>query len=83
MTWQRSTLKGYPPEPRKHHSMVSVGSQLYVFGGVDSAGRICENLLYVIDTGTYTSFNFLFIYFIYFAVMRMRYASYHVLKTIA
>lgn len=38
--WLRVEAKGVLPEPRSFHAMVSVGSNLYVFGGCGTKGRL-------------------------------------------
>lgn len=48
-------IEGAPPEPRSFHKMVSVGSDLYVFGGCGSSGRLAD--LHKFDTVSKTWSN--------------------------
>lgn len=42
-------MKGLPPTPRDSHTCVTLGNDLYVFGGTDGSSPLKD--LHVLDTG--------------------------------
>jgi N-acetylneuraminic acid mutarotase len=50
-TWSQPKSKGDPPPPRYGHSMVAVGTRLFLFGGCYGTSTLYSDL-YVYDTGT-------------------------------
>lgn len=42
-------MKGLPPTPRDSHTCVTLGNNLYVFGGTDGSRPLKD--LHVLDTG--------------------------------
>jgi Kelch motif/Galactose oxidase, central domain len=53
--WSQVAAKGTPPDARSFHRMVTVGDQMYVFGGCGASGRLAD--LHSLDpaTGTFAS----------------------------
>lgn len=52
--WSVVKVEGEPPDPRIHHSMVNVNSQLYVYGGYGIDSKNHYNDLYSLDLSTKT-----------------------------
>ncbi|XP_073015177.1 uncharacterized protein [Primulina eburnea] len=50
LIWSEPVMKGVPPTPRDSHSCITVGDNLFVFGGTD--GRRPLNDLHILDTST-------------------------------
>jgi hypothetical protein len=50
MVWQKVQSAGYKPSAREGHTLVSAGSKVYVFGGVETGRRV--NSVQVLDVPT-------------------------------
>ncbi len=50
MVWQKVQSAGYKPSAREGHTLVSAGSKVYVFGGVETGRRV--NSVQVLDVLT-------------------------------
>jgi hypothetical protein len=50
MVWQKVQSTGYKPSAREGHTLVSAGSKVYVFGGVETGRRV--NSVQVLDVLT-------------------------------
>ncbi len=48
-SWNRLEVSGKIPPPRHSHSLIAVGTKIYLFGGHD--GSTWLNDLYAFDTG--------------------------------
>lgn len=54
-TWSEVKMKGTPPSKRSFHRMVAVGTNLYIFGGCDAAGRCADLFEFDTTTSTWTT----------------------------
>ncbi|KAL1532048.1 putative protein, contains kelch repeat [Salvia divinorum] len=52
MVWSEPEMNGTPPTPRDGHSCISIGDDLFVFGGMDETGPV--NDLHILETFTNT-----------------------------
>nr|KAG5694897.1 hypothetical protein BaRGS_029514 [Batillaria attramentaria] len=52
-TWSKVTMTGDVPEARSYHTMTSIGSKLYVFGGCVTSGRLSDLHSFDTDTGVW------------------------------
>lgn len=52
-TWSKPNIKGLPPTPRDSHTCVTMGNNLYLFGGTDGSSPLDD--LHVLDTGSHSA----------------------------
>ncbi|XP_038880676.1 host cell factor 2 isoform X3 [Benincasa hispida] len=51
-TWSRPVIKGSPPTPRDSHTCITIGDNLFVFGGTDGMSPLKD--LHILDTSLHT-----------------------------
>lgn len=54
--WSRPRLQGEVPIRRRGHTAVSIGTKIYIFGGIVDEG-VYMNELIILDTGEFFSFQ--------------------------
>ena len=50
-TWSKPMVKGILPSPRDSHSCTTVGTNLFVFGGIDGKNSLRD--LHMLDTSKF------------------------------